>query len=65
MDLLDWNSLFDSRTKLSRPLLIPNRMVGTHLCYPQSGPTECLWEQDKGLVLFPVGAGSCKAQPCC
>ncbi|NXU69757.1 PROD dehydrogenase, partial [Horornis vulcanius] len=28
VDLLDWNSLFDSRTKLSRPLLIPNRMTG-------------------------------------
>ncbi|XP_039581708.1 proline dehydrogenase 1, mitochondrial-like isoform X1 [Passer montanus] len=28
VDLLDWNSLFDSRTKLSRPLLIPNRKTG-------------------------------------
>ncbi|NXM61782.1 PROD dehydrogenase, partial [Illadopsis cleaveri] len=28
VDLLDWNSLFDSRIKLSRPLLIPNRMTG-------------------------------------
>ncbi|XP_063272501.1 proline dehydrogenase 1, mitochondrial isoform X1 [Prinia subflava] len=28
VDLLDWNSLFDRRTKLSRPLLIPNRMTG-------------------------------------
>ncbi|NWR20354.1 PROD dehydrogenase, partial [Emberiza fucata] len=28
VDLLDWNSLFDSRTKLSRPLLIPNMKTG-------------------------------------
>ncbi|KAM7034034.1 proline dehydrogenase 1, mitochondrial isoform 2-T2 [Acridotheres tristis] len=28
VDLLDWNSLFDSRIKLSRPLLIPNRKTG-------------------------------------
>uniref|UniRef100_A0A803VL17 Proline dehydrogenase n=1 Tax=Ficedula albicollis TaxID=59894 RepID=A0A803VL17_FICAL len=28
VDLLDWNSLFDSRTKLSKPLLIPNRKTG-------------------------------------
>ncbi|XP_030814691.1 proline dehydrogenase 1, mitochondrial-like isoform X1 [Camarhynchus parvulus] len=28
VDLLDWNRLFDSRTKLSRPLLIPNRKTG-------------------------------------
>lgn len=61
MDLLEWNRLFDSRSKLSRPLLIPNRKVGTHLCYP----TEALWEQGKGLMLFPVGAGGCKARPCC
>ncbi|XP_023793551.1 proline dehydrogenase 1, mitochondrial-like isoform X1 [Cyanistes caeruleus] len=28
VDLLDWNSLLDSCTKLSRPLLIPNRKTG-------------------------------------
>ncbi|NXM70038.1 PROD dehydrogenase, partial [Serilophus lunatus] len=28
VDLLDWNSLFDSRTKISKPLLIPNRQTG-------------------------------------
>lgn len=38
MDLLDWNSLIDSRTKLSKLLLVPNIQVGTHLCCPQSGP---------------------------
>ncbi|NXF07055.1 PROD dehydrogenase, partial [Smithornis capensis] len=28
VDLLDWNSLLDSHTKISRPLLIPNRQTG-------------------------------------
>ncbi|NXG08163.1 PROD dehydrogenase, partial [Sakesphorus luctuosus] len=28
VDLLDWNSLFDSRIKISKPLLIPNRQTG-------------------------------------
>ncbi|NXK40581.1 PROD dehydrogenase, partial [Piprites chloris] len=28
VDLLDWNSLLDSRTKISKPLLIPNRQTG-------------------------------------
>ncbi|KAF2981757.1 hypothetical protein EK904_004431 [Melospiza melodia maxima] len=28
VDLLDWNRLLDSRTKLSKPLLIPNRKTG-------------------------------------
>ncbi|NWI87997.1 PROD dehydrogenase, partial [Pitta sordida] len=28
VDLLDWNSLFDSRTDVSKPLLIPNRQTG-------------------------------------
>lgn len=39
VDLLDWNSLIDSRTKLSKLLLVPNMQVGTHLRYPQSDPT--------------------------
>ncbi|NWS16745.1 PROD dehydrogenase, partial [Pachyramphus minor] len=28
VDLLDWNSLLDSSTKISKPLLIPNRQTG-------------------------------------
>ncbi|XP_032561913.1 proline dehydrogenase 1, mitochondrial-like isoform X1 [Chiroxiphia lanceolata] len=28
VDLLDWNSLLDSRTKISKPLLIPSRQTG-------------------------------------
>uniref|UniRef100_A0A8C5TS72 Proline dehydrogenase n=1 Tax=Malurus cyaneus samueli TaxID=2593467 RepID=A0A8C5TS72_9PASS len=28
VDLLDWNRMFNSRTKLSRPLFIPNRKTG-------------------------------------
>ncbi|KFR10187.1 hypothetical protein N306_11070, partial [Opisthocomus hoazin] len=30
VDLLDWNSLIDSRTKLSKLLLVPNMQVGCH-----------------------------------
>lgn len=30
MDLLDWNSLIDSRTQLSRHLVVPNVQVPPH-----------------------------------
>lgn len=35
MDLLDWNSLIDSRTQLSRHLVVPNVQV---LPYPNYSP---------------------------
>lgn len=59
VDLLDWNSLIDSRTKLSKLLLIPNMQVGTHLCHPWSGPTGRVLSVWVSPSLSPV------LVPCC
>lgn len=79
MDLLDWNSLIDSRTKISKLLLVPNMQVGTHLCYPQSGPTgralgfwgsgvwvRCPQAQSHSSLVAAVlaGIGAARARPC-
>lgn len=58
VDLLDWNSLIDSRTKISKLLLIPNMQVGTHLCHPPSSPTR------RALGVWGSNAWVCCPQPC-
>lgn len=57
VDLLDWNSLIDSRTKISKLLLIPNMQVGTHLCHPPSSPTR------RALGVWGSNAGSAVPSP--
>lgn len=52
VDLLAWNSLIDSRTKLSKLLLIPNMKVGAH--FGQALPPDQLHSGGTASVRQPV-----------
>lgn len=58
VDLLEWNRLVDIRTKLSRPLVVPNMQVGTHLCYLWGSPTGRAWGSKVWVCCPQVLAGS-------
>lgn len=67
MDLLDWNSLIDSRTKLSKLLLVPNIKVCVCVCFSQALPTKQLCSGDAAGVMQLIPVLGCEVallRPC-
>lgn len=66
VDLLAWNSLIDSRTKLSKLLLIPNMKVGTHFGQAMPPVPRSWWWGTTGASVLAGGAfGGHRVCVCC